>query len=251
MSTLLVDMGNSRLKWALADGGVPRNIGSLTHRDHDLSELLSKSWAGLDQPQRVFVASVAAAGVRDQLEAWLRRHWDRQPDFLVSPARDADLINSYAEPARLGCDRWAAMVAARHQSRSAFCVVDCGTAVTIDVVDAAGQHLGGYILPGIHAMLQCLGQTTTLNVTDLDNSDTATLGTSTQAAVQAGVVQAIAALVEQTVSERQPAGAVTMRCILTGGDAGRIAPLLKIPYEQQANLVLEGLAVLAQSKSAV
>jgi len=246
MSILLVDLGNSRLKWArLASDGLS-GFSALLHRDQALPAVLNRHWGTLEKMQRVLVASVAAASVRTQLESWIAQHWACQAEFLSSPAHGSGLVNSYVDPARLGCDRWAAMVAARRRTESAFCVVDCGSAVTIDAVDESGRHLGGLILPGVRSMLESLGRNTPLMLNEIEHLDKIRLGTSTEGAVQSGILGAISCLVNQTVSVQQSLPDTGQRCFLTGGDAAYLAPLLNISYEYRANLVLEGLAILAQ-----
>jgi len=246
MSILLVDVGNTRLKWARLENDGLGEFAALVHRGQALPVLLNQYWGALEKMQRVLVASVAAISVRTQLESWVAQHWACRMEFLSSPAQGSGLVNSYDDPARLGCDRWAAMVAARRRTESAFCVVDCGSAVTIDAVDESGRHLGGLILPGMRAMLDALGRNTPLMLNEFEHMDKARLGTSTEGAVQAGILGAISCLVNQTVSDQQSLSDTGLHCFLTGGDAAYIAPLLNIPYEHRANLVLEGLAILAQ-----
>jgi type III pantothenate kinase len=249
MSTILVDLGNTRLKWARLGSNGMEELSSLVHRDHDLPTELSRHWGALEKASRILVACVAAVPVREQLESWLAQHWNCQVEFLSSPAQGSGLVNSYDTPARLGIDRWAAMVAARRQAESAFYVVDCGSAVTVDVVDAGGHHLGGLIIPGIHSMLESLGRNTPLALKDIEAVDKIGLGTTTQAAVQSGILGAISCLLNQTLMDPALAPETGLRCFLTGGDAQRIAPLLHIPYEYRAYLVLEGLAILARERA--
>lgn len=247
MSILLVDLGNTRLKWARADGDRPLASEVLLHRDQPLAALLDTAWAAQPRPERVLIASVADPACRDSLNQWLQRQWSLTPDWLVSPARGQGLQNSYAEPARLGCDRWAAMVAAFQLARAAVCVVDCGTAVTLDVVDATGMHRGGLILPGLSAMQTALTGQTALAPVDPARVVSGLLASATEDAIVLGARRAVAALVQQTVTELAQQQAIQARCYLTGGDAERIAPLLALPYELVPDLVLQGLAVIAHA----
>ena len=245
MQTLLVDFGNSRLKWALHDGVRLHPGAALQYRQQDLPALLTQAWSAMAPPQRVVIASVAAAARRNELADWIRQHWSLSAEFIVSPARGQGLTNSYREPASLGCDRWAAMVAAYQMARSAVCVVDCGSAVTVDVVDASGQHLGGLILPGVQAMQAALTERTALAPVDFGQVPQGMLGTSTREGIASGITHAISALVRQTLSELEHSHGVHARGYLTGGDAGLIAPLLQRPFVEVADLVLQGLAIMA------
>jgi type III pantothenate kinase len=195
----------------------------------------------------VVIASVADRVRRDQLAAWVQQHWSLSVEFIVSPAQGQGLKNSYRDPAQLGCDRWAAMVAAYHAAHSAVCVVDCGSAVTIDVVDKAGQHQGGLILPGIQAMHSSLTRHTTLTSVDFSKLTLSILGTSTQEGIICGITHAISSLVQQTLFDLERTTGMTATCYLTGGDAKVIAPLLHVSYVQEADLVLKGLAIMARA----
>lgn len=247
MQTLLVDLGNSRLKWALHNGQVMQASTVLSHRDQELSVLLTQAWAKLHRPDRILVASVADSVRKDSLAQWVQQHWSITTEFLVSPAQGQGLTNAYQEPVRLGCDRWAAMVAAFHHANSAVCVVDVGSAVTLDVVKDSGQHLGGLILPGVHAMSDALTRHTTLAAVDFTQDISFLLGTSTQAGMARGITYAISSVVQQMLSDLKHSRDITAACYLTGGDSAMIAPLLQIPCVMDADLVLKGLAIIARA----
>lgn len=245
MSTLLVDLGNSRLKWAQYAGSLPLASVSVAHRDQALDGVLDAQWGALARPERVMVASVAAIDARDALQQWLQQRWSLVPQFLVSPAQGQGVRNAYPEPARLGCDRWAAMVAAYHLAGTGVCVVDCGTAVTLDVVTDEGRHRGGLILPGLAAMQTGLARHTSLPPVDFAVTGDALLGASTEEAIALGSTRAVAALVDQTRTALSRQYGVELACYLTGGDAGYIAPRLAGPCQQVPDLVLQGLAMIA------
>lgn len=247
MQTLLVDLGNTCIKWALHSGGQLQARSSLRHRDKEFSTLLSQAWTTLTRPQRVVVASVADQARKDSLTEWVGQHWSLSAEFIVSPAQGLGLTNSYREPARLGCDRWAAMLAAFHTSQSAVCVVDCGSAVTLDVVAATGQHQGGLILPGMQAMHAALTQQTALAPVEFLPIPQSLLGTSTQEGIVIGITRAISALVQQTLSDLERTTGVIATCFLTGGDAEVIASLLQNPYVLDPDLVLKGLAIIVDA----
>ncbi|MDD9812027.1 MAG: type III pantothenate kinase [Gammaproteobacteria bacterium] len=172
---LLIDAGNHRLKWA-----VTRAAGRDTNRDSapdsgldigdavaiernspaELHAALTAAWAGLE-PAAVWASCVAGPAVEKIIAAVAGRVWNLQPAFIASPARQAGVVNSYPQPARLGGDRWAALVGARRMfPRRAVIVVDAGSAVTVDALDAGGVFRGGIILPGARAMREALRRQT-------------------------------------------------------------------------------------------
>lgn len=245
MSVLLIDQGNSRLKWAVHAGNLPLASERVSYRDQSLASALEMQWASLARPERVLVASVADSGSRYGLQQWLQHRWSLTPEFLVSPAQGQGIRNAYSEPARLGCDRWAAMVAAYHLAGSGVCVVDCGTAVTLDVVTAEGQHRGGLILPGLAAMQTGLGHHTALPQVDFATAGDALLGVTTEDAIVLGSTRAVAALVDETLTAASEQYGDELACYLTGGDAGLIVTRLAGPCVQVPDLVLQGLAMIA------
>lgn len=247
MQMLLVDFGNSRLKWVLHDKNGMQATSVVSHRQQALDRIITQAWSHLAPPERVVIASVADPSRQQQLAEWVRQHWSLEAEFIVSPARGQGMTNGYTEPDKLGCDRWAAMVAAYRLTGAAVCVVDCGSAVTIDVVDDSGQHLGGMILPGIHTMLAALSAHTSLPQVDLTWPPAGLLGKSTQDGIACGISHAIAALVNQTLTELTQKFGRRVTCYLTGGDASIIQPLLHLPCEHDANLVLRGLAIIASA----
>lgn len=247
MQTLLVDLGNSRIKWAMQNGQVMQASTALAHRGQEFSAILAQAWTPLTRPARVVIASVTDPVRQDSLAQWVQQHWSVSAEFVVSPAQGHGLTNAYQEPTRLGCDRWAAMVAAYQHAHSAVCVVDCGSAVTVDVVDATGQHQGGLILPGVHAMSETLTRHTTLAPVDVSNIPPGLLGTSTQAGIARGITFAISSVVQQMMSDLKQTRNMSAVCYLTGGDSAVIAPLLRIPYMMDADLVLKGLAIITHA----
>lgn len=245
MAILLIDLGNSCLKWSQSVDSLPLTSTSVAYREQDLAGKLHAQWGTLIQPDRVFIASVAGDSARGTLLQWLQNQWSLEPEFLVSPAQGLGIRNAYREPARLGCDRWAAMVAAYHQAGTGICVVDCGTAVTLDVVTAEGQHRGGLILPGLAAMQTGLSRHTRLPQVDFASVPDALLGASTEEAIALGVTHAVAALIEQTMMLATQRYGEELACFLSGGDAGRITSHLIRPSHMVPDLVLQGLAMIA------
>lgn len=233
---LLVDLGNTRIKWASWEDGRLSASHSLEHRDKVLGILLSEAWAELPAPRQVHLASVVSADKQQQFEQWVREHWACGLIQHESPPSQLGLHNGYAEPRRLGIDRWLAMLGAWLSARQAACVVDCGSAVTIDILDEHGEHHGGWIVPGLYMMRSALRQGTALALPAGDAK--AVLGRDTESAILNGTVQAVIGLIEQALTQL-PSPA---RLVLTGGDAQVVARQLSRTYEIHPDLVLEGLA---------
>ncbi len=155
--------------------------------------------------------------------------------------------NHYHDPAALGADRWAALIAAHHLTAGPVCVIDCGTAVTIDALSADGDFLGGVILPGLRLLRTSLVQgTRSIRATD---GDAATcLARSTADAVAAGTLFGLAGAVERVLAEHRQALGSEMSALITGADAGLVLSKLRAeaPVAEVSDLVLRGLALIAE-----
>jgi len=150
---LLIDVGNSRVKWAFGTAAGFVALGETPHNEaEDLCALLDAAYA----PGEIRVANVAGAEAAVRVAARLQEHFGVAPVFARSAACGAGVRNGYADPSQLGVDRWLAICAAFARYRAPVCVVDAGTATTIDVVSGSGEHQGGLILPGITLMQSAL-----------------------------------------------------------------------------------------------
>jgi type III pantothenate kinase len=168
-----------------------------------------------------------------------------KPEAVTVSASACGVTNAYANPANLGIDRWAALVGAHQHYSAAVCIVDCGTAVTIDLLTAEGEHQGGLILPGTD-MLQQLLMTGTVAINDPGSSRFATLlASDTDAAVNGGAIYMVVAAIDRVVADMTAGHAGSVETLITGGDAGRILPLLAAPAHHDPDLVLKGLAILS------
>lgn len=234
--TLLLDVGNSRLKWAWLKHGALQKPGVLLYRGRELAPLLQAAWAELPAPTQLLGACVAAGAVRDQLEHWVANHWGCAVRWARSEPAFGPVRNGYREPAQLGVDRWLAICAAWQRLGGAACVIDCGSAITVDILDGDGRHLGGLIAPGLRLMRDALASGTGLPETS--GALRTGLGADTTAAIEGGTIQALLGLIERARGLAPP----DARLLLTGGDAGLLAARLDCPYELLPDLVLEGLA---------
>jgi type III pantothenate kinase len=223
-------------------------VASAGHRDRPLPILLEEQWRDEPPPRRILVSNVAGSEAEEALRRWAGARWGLAPAVVRPRERLLGIENGYRDPDRLGIDRLLAMGAVRARLDGPFCLVDCGTAVTLDAVDGAGRHLGGLILPGFAMMRWALERGTAIPHWG-EPAGLELLARDTATAVESAPVHALAALVRR-VAERlaQDAGAPAL--VLTGRAAGRLEPALDLEFEPMENLVIEALALLAgQSES--
>lgn len=242
---LVIDAGNSRMKWGLRG---PRGwLAQGVVANAELATLALRDWQNLPRPSRVVGVNVAGEAARVRVEGQLAR-WRLPIEWLTAAAEGAGIVNRYDRPAQLGADRWASLVAARRRAVDSelfpppCVVVNAGTAVTIDALDADGVFRGGLILPGLSLMLRGLAENTfALRVPPGEFQD---FPTNTPDALYSGAVQAVCGAVEliRAKLRRDDADA---RCYIAGGTAHLVAPHLAAPVEVVDNLVLEGVLVLA------
>ncbi|MDH5301683.1 MAG: type III pantothenate kinase [Gammaproteobacteria bacterium] len=247
MSTLLIDLGNTRLKSAWLRDGRLQDMQAVVHHGQPLTYGLESLLQ--HPPERVLINSMLGDAIRRSIQQRLDELGI--PGFWASSqVQHGGLRNGYQLPERLGSDRWLAMIAAwqSHQGRP-VCVVSCGTAVTIDAIAADGQHQGGMILPGVQMMQHSLLQGTQQINLDLQTQPLQLFARNTTQAVQSGCHFAIVGAIRQMLEGLVTDAEQTVQCVLTGGDAQAIAELLtwgEVEYRPQ--LVLEGLAIVGQNK---
>lgn len=243
---LLLEIGNTTLKWALWEAGHMGAVAAVGWRGRDPVVIAEEQWSSLASPQRVLVASVAPAELTGPLADWAHAKWGIAPEYLVATERAAGVVNGYVEPARLGVDRWLALVAARNIAAGPSYVVDCGTAMTVDVLDDSGRHLGGLIVPGLGLMRTALEQSTGICLGRDGAGAVELLARDTDSAVGGGTLYAVVAFIDRVVADVSAALGVAPQCLITGGDAPRVLPLLSGDYTYRPDLVLEGIAALLE-----
>ena len=242
MKTLLIDAGNTRIKWAIVQNTAWVAEGVFEH--HALTVQLPQTMQAHPDVNRVIGSNVAGDTLTRQLEMLLYP-LGLSPEWLQASDQQAGVRNSYDVPDRLGADRWAALIGARALHGGPCLVVCAGTATTVDTLNGAGVFTGGMILPGETLMQRSLAR------------DTAQLGLAhgqyvhqprnTADAITSGCRAAQAGAIE--LAFRPLSADVNARCLISGGAAPGIAPLLRMPITQIDNLVLRGLAVLAEAQT--
>ncbi len=234
---LLVDLGNSRIKWALSSGqdwsvGDPfGNEGSAT----DFG-----AWREVTPPVRVIVCNSAGDDVVDPLQQWCDKAWGLKPTFLSAQRAQHGVRNCYQDPATLGCDRWLALIAARDQRSGSLAVVDCGTAITVDALLADGQFLGGVISAGPQVATQALLEHASHLHGEL-KAYSGAFNSDTGSAVGNGALAFAAGGIDKVLSEFSAQLGDNFAVLMTGGWATTIAPLLARAADIKPDLVLQGI----------
>ena len=255
MSFLAIDIGNTRLKWAVypagKDGAQPTASGAEFLENID--KLADGEWSGLPRPDRMLGCCVAGDAVKRRVEEQMEELWDVPAHWVVPSAAEAGIVNGYDHPTRLGADRWVAMIGARHRMRAAgpdrpMVVVMVGTAVTVEAVDVNGRFLGGFILPGHGIMLRALESGTAgLHVPTGDVRD---FPTNTSDALTSGGTFAIAGAIERMVQHVRRHCGAEPACYMTGGAGWKMAPHMSVRFELLESLIFDGLLVIAETRAA-
>lgn len=234
---LLIDIGNSRLKWTLEAAGQFEPLRSIDYRHNDQYQDLCQSWQQLPRPAQILIACV---GAQQQLATIVEAAEQLWPGVEIripeSVASAGGVSNGYLQPAQLGVDRWLALLAAHRHYPGNSCIVDCGTAITLDRLDAQGRHLGGLIAPGLHLMKQALAGNTA-GLRWAESAKPVPAADNTQSAIDSGCLWAAAGLIESSLAQ----GEAIDQLILTGGDSTRIGQLLSQPFIIDLELVFKGL----------
>lgn len=234
-----LDIGNTRIKWRLTGDGQAQASGSTATKVG-----LAGVAPSTDLVERVRVASVVGS-LRAEVEHWAWARWQVAPEFAVVIDGAGGVRCGYTDADQLGVDRWLITVAAWQRCRRPLVVVSAGTALTVDMVDGGGRHLGGYILPGLRLMASSLGVSTWgVRVESRDKASLAP-GRSTVEAVSHGALTGAIGVIRQALAV---SGARVL--YLTGGDASVLMPWLEADTEtwQAPDMVMEGLEIVLPRK---
>ena len=255
MPFLAIDIGNTRLKWALY--AAPHPGAALLDQGavfvETIDELAEKDWKALRTPTSMLGFVVAGDAVRRRVEEQMEL-WDIEPHWVVPSPHEAGLTNGYEHPSRLGADRWVALAGARSRVLAAgkprpALVVMVGTAVTVDALDAGGRFLGGLILPGFGLMLRALEMGTAgLKV---PTGEVVDFPTNTSDALMSGGANAIAGAIERQARRLQVRTGAEPLLLMTGGAALKLAPITDLPFETVESLIFEGLLLMQGKRLAL
>ncbi len=239
---LCVDIGNTNLKWARYENGRVGQVYSFRHNSGE-AQGLEAAWGELPRPDSIRVANVAGAAVQRMLAATSQRLWQLPPWIARPQQRAYGVTIAYADPRRLGVDRWLTLLAVQNGGMTPALVLDCGTAVTLDAIDGAGNHLGGLIVPGLRMMWDSLFARTRIPVLQFKEHQ-AILGRDTDECISGGALQAIVGMTERVRRRLHSMNGTQPQIVLTGSDARKIGEQLEFPHRYEPDLVLQGLALL-------
>lgn len=254
MPLLAIDIGNTRLKWALF-ANLAEHAQPLAHGAEfleNIDKLADGPWAALPPPTRMIGSCVAADAIKRRVEEQMEELWNVSVQWVVASASEAGLTNGYDHPTRLGADRWVGMIGARHRMLAAgaprpMVVVMVGTAVTVEAIDTSGRFLGGFILPGHGIMLKALESGTAgLHV---PTGEVRTFPTNTSDALTSGGTFAIAGAIERMVQHVREHCDAEPACFMSGGAGWKMAPHMAVPFELVDTLIFDGLLVIARERA--
>lgn len=236
----LIDAGNSRIKSGLWDDGSIAYVSAI----ETAAAAPPAHWQTLERPSSVAVSNVAGAAIAAKLTAWVAALWSIEPTFVTVRREAAGVVTRYDNVEQLGVDRWLAALAAFRIAGGAAGVIDAGTALTVDVVDGDGVHLGGSISPGLSLMVESLTRNTArLRLDSIERTDS--VATNTTNAISTGCSDAVAGGIERIRQRVKELLGGEPLWIITGGEAPSVMEIAKIEFRHVPDLVLRGLALAA------
>jgi type III pantothenate kinase len=242
---LLLDIGNTRIKWARLEGSQMGRMDGRVHVDEQLPQALRTAFEG-PAPERVVVCNVAGPLVGKALSDFCQDKFTLRPEFLISGSDRCGVKNGYTDPVRLGADRWAAIIGGFTKFGGPICLVDAGTAITVDAVDAAGRHQGGLIAPGPQTMRRALADATA-GLGLLGEGELTLFAKDTRSGIWSGGWHTAAGFLERMHAKVGQELGPDTQFVLAGGDGPRLAALLPGKFISCPELVLLGLAKVAES----
>ena len=242
---LLIDIGNTRIKFALSDGHAILQHGVIVH-NKAWNEAIRQIFVEIITPiEACIVASVMAEQDNQFIEELISTCSRISPNLLKTQRFQCGLENAYSNPESMGVDRWLAMIAAWQKSQQAMLLIGCGSALTLDLVDIQGRHQGGYIIPGIRMMQNALNRQTAL--IDLDVGTEESLmpdwqwGRSTKQCVSAGSLLATVSVIDRAIINAEIEYPEGVSCFIYGGDAQRVQSYLRQAVNYEPDLVFLGM----------
>jgi len=241
---LLIDIGNSRIKWGIDKNGVIKTGQPIDYKQADFRNEVHRHCLKLEAPQLLAISTVSAKEIAIQIIEIAKSLW---PDINVlmakSLATSCFVKNAYHQADKLGVDRWLGLIALQHYYPGNSCMVDCGTAITIDCLDASGQHLGGLISPGLQLMKHSLYQGTE-SLSFVHQNYSVGLSSCTESAIYSGILYAAVGLIEKAINDL----CNCQTLVLTGGNAELLAQYLAIDSIIDPDLVLKGLSLFSKEE---
>jgi type III pantothenate kinase len=246
--TLLIDIGNTRIKWARLD---ERGLGATNasvHADWGREQVHDQLVRPQGRPERVLVSNVGGARIGELISDVVGEEWGLSAEFVEPTAFAGGVRSAYPDPSKLGVDRMMAMIGAHAMYPRLVCIASVGTAMTVDAVDTLGNHLGGVIVPGPDLMITSLLKNTSDIAARARQGEVGTglFADNTLGGITQGAVHALASLIDRSVATLQRDFGETPTLLLTGGASDRVASFIESQAEIVPDLVLRGLAVLSK-----
>ncbi|MFK5949932.1 MAG: type III pantothenate kinase [Methylococcales bacterium] len=242
---LLIDIGNTRIKWATEENKIFSNSLAVEHNQYDFINLIQQAWIKIGVPKVIAVSCVSRVEIAKQLIELAKNIWPATSIIVAkSLSSGFSVTNAYKDANKLGVDRWLGLIALQHYYPGNSIVVDCGTAITIDALNNHGVHLGGVISPGLALMQQALFQGTE-RLSIINQTFSVGLSNFTESAIYSGTVYAAVGLIEKVVAD------VCDNCqtlVLTGGDAELLAQHLNCKAILEPDFIVKGLALYSEGK---
>ena len=247
---LTIDIGNTRIKWGVWREDVLVESGGQVYGTSglELGDSLDRCFESLSQQAVVVASCVAGDAIRESVRQWFASHWQCQLRFVAVEPEGFGVINGYDQWQQLGVDRWLAIIAAyRKYPGHPLCVIDAGTAITLDVVEKEGRHLGGLIMPGLNMMCQSLHQGTHA-IGQVNQARQTELGRSTPNAVLSGCLGLLRNGLAGLCRAHQDRYEGELLHVVTGGDAEKVVGDIPGDCRLEPNLILYGLRLLADTR---
>lgn len=262
MKKLLIDAGNSGIKWALLDtlldSGQLSNMQSCLYGNNTPFDKFKDIFEQQQEKSKIDEIIMVSVLGDNFIAATKKLSQDAQLKFInTKPSIQlAGVTSAYSEPHKLGTDRLVAMIAAYHLEKSqASIVIDSGTATTIDAVDAQGQHLGGLILPGLDLCSQSLLEKTEM-LTSFNESkhehEPNIFSTNTKQAIASGslfglvgAIESICLKIEKEIQQKNNSSMVIKK-LICGGSASKLLPYLSKEFKYHEDLLMQGLKIISE-----
>lgn len=240
---LALDVGNSRIKWGLAEALAWAESGAI---EHQIVEKLLLEWDRMPTPDKIIGCNVAGESRITSLSKYWRDR-GHEISWVKSSAMSCGVVNKYEQAGQLGADRWAALIGAWHKVQRPCLVVSAGTAMTVDVLDARGRFIGGQILPGRRLMQESLVSGT--HALTAETGQVKEYPLNTADAMATGIAHALVSPIESAFHRLESWARSEPACLITGGDADWLARQLQIACRVEARLVLDGLLKMAEEET--
>lgn len=241
---LLIDIGNTRVKWCVEKNEVLEKKNAIVYQQTDFIQQIQHAWLNLETPDILAISCVSKQQIVEQLKSLAKTLWPNIKVIVAkSTAQAGRLINAYPKANTLGIDRWLGLIALQYYFSGNSCVIDCGTAITIDMINQQGQHLGGLICPGLQLMKQSLS-VATARLSNSDQRFDVGLANSTESAIYSGTLYAAAGLIEKSIADFSTCQTI----VLTGGDGSIIAQHLKLDCIVDTDFILKGLSLYSKQE---